>query len=131
MRYLGIDYGAKRVGIAVSDAGGNIAFPRATLPNDKTLLRQLVDIAHKEKIEAIVIGDTRSHGGAENPVTIEADTFAESLKKEMALPVERVWEAWSSVEASRYAPEGKGHDDAAAAAVILQRYLDIHPNAVQ
>lgn len=131
MKYLGMDYGAKRVGIAVSDEGGRIAFPRATLPNDETLLRQLAEIIRKEKIGAIVIGDTRSHGGAENPVTPEADAFATALTQEMALPVERVWEAWSSIEASRYSPGEKGHDDASAAAIILQRYLDIHSNTVE
>jgi len=131
MKYLGIDYGTKRVGIAVSDTDGKIAFPRAVFANDKKLLGSLREMAEKERIETIVVGDTRSHGGAENPVTSEADTFVAALRQEIKLPVERVWEAWSSVEASRYAPEGRGHEDAAAAAVILQRYLDIHPDTVE
>ncbi|MDO8576289.1 MAG: Holliday junction resolvase RuvX [bacterium] len=125
MRYLGIDFGAKRVGVAVSDAAGTIAFPRATLPNDAQLFSQLAELVKNEKIGSIVVGDTRSHGGKDNPVTAEAEVFVTSLQAAIAVPVERVWEMWSSIEASRYAPEGKGHDDASAAAIILQRFLDM------
>ena len=53
MRYLGIDYGSKRVGIAISDASGKIAFPREVLPNDKNLLTRIADLCAKEKVEAI------------------------------------------------------------------------------
>ncbi|MBI5457577.1 Holliday junction resolvase RuvX [Candidatus Kaiserbacteria bacterium] len=126
MKYLGIDYGTKRVGVAVSDAAGTIAFPRATLPNDDKLLSHLEKLVKNEKIGSIVVGDTRSHGGKDNPVTAEAEAFVAALEGAIAVPIERVWEMWSSIEASRYAPEGKGHDDAAAAAVILQRFLDMH-----
>lgn len=131
MKYLGIDYGAKRVGLAVSDAGGNIAFPRATLANDEKLLSQISALVKEEKIEALVVGDTRSHGGGDNPVTAEAESFVSILEAEVRVPVERVFEAWSSIEASRYAVKGNEHNDAAAAAIILQRYLDIHPNTVE
>ncbi len=130
MKYLGIDYGAKHVGVAVSDDEGRIAFPRAAIPNNRNLLPYIVELIKKEKIWTIIIGDTRSHGGGDNPVTKEVDAFIEMLKKTTNLPVEKVWEAGSSIEASRYAPEGKGHSDAAAAAVILQRFLDMHAGDV-
>ena len=126
MKYLGIDFGTKRIGIAVSDEVGTIAFPRKTLPNDDQLIPQLKKLIDEEKISHIVVGDTRSHGGGENPVSAQADTFIESLEQATALRVERAFEAWSSIEASRYAPKGKEHDDAAAAAIILQRFLDMH-----
>lgn len=124
MKYLGIDFGTKRVGVAVSDAAGTIAFPRATLPNDAQLFSQLEELVKNEKITCIVVGDTRSHGGKDNPVTAGAEEFVVALQKALPVPIERVWEMWSSIEASRYAPEGKGHDDASAAAIILQRFLD-------
>lgn len=123
MRYLGIDYGAKRIGVAVSSE--SIAFPRAVLENNVTLIPTLLTIIAKEKISAIVVGDTRAFSGGENPVTKDADEFIWKLKKETNVPVTPVWEAGSSVEASRYAPEGRPHDDSAAAAIILQRYLDM------
>ncbi|MEY4747256.1 MAG: hypothetical protein RLZZ416_305 [Candidatus Parcubacteria bacterium] len=124
MKHLGIDYGTKRVGLAVSDPDGALAFPRETFPNDASLLERLAAYVEKEKIAVIVVGDARSFGGAENPVTKEADSFADALTNLVDVPVKRAMEVFSSVEASRYAPAGKTHDDAAAAAIILQRYLD-------
>jgi len=125
MKYLGIDYGAKRVGVAVSDRDATIAFPRAVFPNDAKLLSGLTKIVQEERIESVVVGDTRSHGGGGNPVTAEAEVFIETLKSETKLPVESVPEVWSSIEANRYAPKGEEHNDAAAAAFILQRFLDM------
>jgi|SRR3989344_4690174 len=129
MKYLGIDYGSKRVGTAISDADGSIAFPRSVLRNDGALMTNIAKLVADEKVEKIIVGDTRSHGGKENPVTAEAEAFVAALQAAVAVPVERVWEMWSSVEASRYAPEGKGHDDSSAAAIILQRFLDTHGTA--
>lgn len=128
MKYLGIDYGEKRVGTAVSDGAGTIAFPRTTLKNDAVLTEQIIDLIEREEIKAIVVGDTRAFSGLENTVTADAETFMQHLRDETNLPVVAAWEAGSSIEASRYAPEENGHDDAAAAAIILQRYLDMHPN---
>ena len=125
MRYLGIDYGAKRIGVAVSDEGGTIAFPRETLVNNEQLLHHLSGLIEREKISSIVLGDTRSHGGKENPITAEAEAFSEKLQRATGRPVARAFEAWSSIEASRYAPSDRQHDDAAAAAIILQRFLDM------
>ncbi len=124
MKYLGIDFGMKRIGLAVSDGAGTIAFPRATLPNDGKVFSQIAQLITDEKVGAIVVGDTRSHGGKDNPVTADAESFVAALEVKITVPIERIWEMWSSIEASRYAPEGKGHDDASAAAVILQRFLD-------
>ncbi|MBI2610604.1 pre-16S rRNA-processing nuclease YqgF [Candidatus Kaiserbacteria bacterium] len=128
MRYLGIDYGTRRIGLSVSSEG--IAFPRGVLENSAELLVVLREVITKEKIEAIVVGDTRSFGGGENPVTKDADAFIEKLKKETGLPVAVAREAGSSKEASRFAPEGRPHDDSAAATIILQRYLDMRGDAI-
>ena len=127
MKYIGIDFGIKRVGIAVSNEEGTIAFPRSTLKNDDVLVQEILKIIEAEKVGAIVIGDTKALSGEPNPiVSLSADLFIEELKESSALPIEKVFEGWSSIEASRYAPKGKEHDDAAAAAIILQRYIDMH-----
>src|SRR3989344_7398246 len=128
MRYLAIDYGAKRIGLAIS--AEDIAFPRGVLENNASLLAALSELVAKEKVTHIVVGDTRSFRGGENPVTKDAESFIEKLKKETGLSVTSAWEAGSSVEASRYAPEGRPHDDSAAAAIILQRYLDMRGDAI-
>ena len=129
MKYLCIDFGSKRIGLAVSDTAGTIAFPRMTLNNDDQLMGRIQEMVRDEKIESIVIGDTKSLGGATNPVSEQADAFAEKLKKQTELPIERSWEAWSSIEVGKFAPKGREHDDAAAAAFILQRFLDMRKSA--
>ena len=126
MKYLGIDYGAKRVGVAVSNDTGSIAFPRKEFMNDPNLLSSLLALAQEEKIECIVVGDTRTLSGNPNSVTEEAERFMKALGERSALPVIQASEAESSKEASRYAPQDHEHDNAAAAAFILQRYLDMH-----
>lgn len=130
MKYLGIDYGSKRVGIAVSDGEGKIAFPRADVPNDEKLLQLVAQMAKEERVEKIIIGDTRAWGGGANTVTPESETFAAELAKRTAILSEFAFEAGSSIEASRYAPEGHEHSNAAAAALILQRYIDMHADTI-
>ena len=131
MKYLGIDFGLKSIGIAVSDDAGSIAFPRETLSNDANTTEYLLELMHREKIGAIVVGDTRTASGAPNIASLSADLFIEELKSAIAIPIHRGFEAWSSIEASRYAPKGKEHDDSAAAAIILQRFLDSRVGGVE
>lgn len=127
MKYIAIDYGSRNIGLAASDEAGTIAFPRRKIPNTSDLVGQVIAFAQAEKAESIVVGDTRSVSGHANTITADAEMFMRELAEKSALPVIPAIEAWSSVEAARYAPESAGHSDAAAAAVILQRYLDMHP----
>jgi putative Holliday junction resolvase len=122
MKVLGIDYGSKRVGLALSDESGAFAFPLETVPQKDALARIKALIAERG-IGEMAMGDTRSYGDAENPVTAEAEAFAQMLRSETELSLTLVFEAGSSMESTRYT-EGKGHDDASAAAIILQRHLD-------
>ena len=126
MKYIGIDYGSKRVGVAVSDAEGTIAFPRSVLKNDNRLMGHLRLVAEEEKPDLIIVGDTLSHSSGRNTVSADADAFVETLAAETGVTVKRGFEVWSSIEASRYAPEESPHHDAAAAAIILQRYIDMN-----
>jgi len=125
MKYLGIDYGAKRVGTAVSDGDGTIAFPRESIPNDEKLLSCIVGIIEREKIGTVVIGDTRSMSGKDNPITPEAERFTRELGERVDIPIKPAFEMWSSIEASRYSQKESEHNDAAAASIILQRFLDM------
>lgn len=126
MRILGIDYGTSGVGLALSDEGAQFAFPLETLPNDGHLLENVAHVITEKDVGAIVMGDTRAENGASNKITEEAEQFAVALAARTKIAVQPAREAWSSVEASRYAPKGKERDDAASAAIILQRYLDVH-----
>ena len=125
MKFLGIDYGARRIGVAVSNAEGTIAFPRLTVENQRGALDTIKKLAVEEKVETVVMGDTRSYGGTENPITKQAEAFGVALSDALGVPLVKAFEVATSVEAARFAPKGKEHDDAAAAAVILQRYFDM------
>lgn len=123
MRILGLDYGARRIGIALSDEGAQFAFPHSTIPNDASAIDRIQSICKKEEVKEIAMGDTRAANEVGNAITDEAEAFADTLGTHSGKVVKLVREAWSSAEAARFAPKGV-HDDAAAAAIILQRYLD-------
>ncbi|MBI3573569.1 Holliday junction resolvase RuvX [Candidatus Kaiserbacteria bacterium] len=121
-KYLGIDYGSKRVGVAVSDNTGSVAFPRSTLPNDQKLLSSVLKLIEAEGVRTVVIGESKDKDGKDNPIMSAARRFAESLTS--ALPIEVYFEPeyYSSVEARRNTDES--FVDAKAAAIILNRYLE-------
>lgn len=126
MKYLGIDYGSKRIGVATSDEGGSFAFPKETLQHDQNAMGKLKDYIEELKIEAIVLGIPETNSGSLNDVEVDIRTFENRLKTEFGLPVFLQNEQFTSVESSRYAPDAQ-KDDAVSAALILQRYLDAHP----
>ncbi|MCR4274665.1 MAG: Holliday junction resolvase RuvX [Candidatus Campbellbacteria bacterium] len=120
---LGIDYGTKRVGVALSDTSETLAFPREVLQNTKSLVADIAGIVAKENANIIVIGHSTDTKGKDNPVMIAIQSFKEKLEKEINVPVvfEREW--FSSQEATRFTG-ANSMIDASAAAIILQRFLD-------
>ncbi|HEY4488285.1 MAG TPA: RuvX/YqgF family protein [Candidatus Paceibacterota bacterium] len=124
MKYIGIDFGTTRIGIAISDMDEKIAFPRGTLLNDTNVFSKVVALVAEEHVGAIVVGDTLTLEGRANSVTPAVESFIKELAAIARVPVLSASEAWTTVEAARYAPKGSEHDDSAAAAVILQRFLD-------
>ena len=124
MRFLGIDYGSKRIGISISNEEGTIAFPHVSIVNNDKAIDKIGDVVKEKDVAVIVMGDTRAFSGAENSVTREAESFARTLSERVGITVEKTWEAWSSREAGRFAPDDV-KDDSAAAAIILQRYLEM------
>ncbi len=125
MRVLGIDYGSKRVGIAVSNEDGRLAFPKRVFQQDKNLLKTVVDFARAERVSRIVMGESKDYAGKENPIMRDAKHFAEKIGKETGLPVIYEPEFLTSHQATQL--QGKNDMlDASAAAIILQSYLDRH-----
>lgn len=127
MKYLGIDYGTKRVGIAVSDADGLMAFPKAVIPNDLTLMRTVKELIEGEQVGEIVIGESKAHSGADNPIMRDVRRFVSELERETDLLVHFEPEFYSSTEA-RMLKEQTGMPvhlvDAEAAAVILNSFIN-------
>lgn len=120
MRYIGIDFGSKKVGIAQSDDEGRMAFPDRVVPNDGQLFAIVRDLALSTKA-TVVLGDSRDFAGNENPIAIKIRAFGEELGKEGIVVVyEPEW--FTSREAERI--QGRTKDtDASAAALILNGYL--------
>ncbi|HEY4511729.1 MAG TPA: RuvX/YqgF family protein [Candidatus Paceibacterota bacterium] len=140
MRLLGIDYGARRVGIAISDMEQKYAFPKIVLPNDKRLLEEIQKLCVSEEIENIVVGDSKDFRGMPNAIMEMIVPFVEKLRLATRLRVEMEPEFMTSAAAERKpGREGGNVDrkqpvvkndmlDASAAALILQSYLDRQQN---
>lgn len=135
MRFLGIDYGAKRVGIALSDAGGRFAAPYAVWANNNNLIPQILALCQNENVEQVVLGDSRDFSGQANPIMKAAHEFRAQLMAASGLPVVLELEVlttkaaeWQGASAKRPARQTKAEAvpdlDARAAALILQSYLD-------
>lgn len=123
MKYIGIDYGAKRVGVAVSDENGRLAFPRVVMANTKTFEDEIVALIKKEQVEGIVLGESHDRNNIPNPIMKKIHLFADELRARTLLPVFFVSEAYTSQEAKHIQGENAMHD-ASAAAIILQSFLD-------
>ena len=135
MKYLGIDYGTKRIGLAVSDESGMIAFPREILAGGKQAFEKILDLVKSESIGTIVVGHSLNTSGERNLLMEDIDAFVEELHKLAGIPVELHDERFSSIAAramdqekskanSRNNGSQMEHIDDRAAAIMLQRYLD-------
>jgi putative Holliday junction resolvase len=139
---LGIDYGVRRIGLALSDATATLASPWRLLqrpPSEAETLRLMINeitnlVKDDEGLAAVVVGWPRRLNGSPTEQTPLVEAFARALKSQLAVPVILQDERLSSHEAeSRLATresdwrKRKAKLDAAAAAVILQDYLDHRP----
>ena len=123
MNYLGIDYGSKRVGLAVSDPSGSLAFPLTVLENSNNLINEISKICQEKMIKTIVVGESKDYSLNENKIMEEIKPFVRKLQDETKLPVCMHPEFMTSVEADRL--QGRNEmRDASAAALILKSYLD-------
>jgi putative pre-16S rRNA nuclease len=132
-RILGLDYGAVRIGLALSDPLGLTAQARETLaPKSKSeLMRTLYALIKQNEVEAIVLGQPLNMDGSKGPKVQEVEAFAETLKQRFSLPVHLWDERLTTRQAQSTLRETntktKGHKpklDSLAATFLLQSYLD-------
>lgn len=139
-RFLGIDYGTKRIGVSVSDESATLARPLLILPNDGNTFKKIAEILKKENIKEIVVGESVDFSGKLNALSARIEVFILELQEKFNLPIHKQKEFLSSMEARRPKDEKRGMNqsqahskvkqiksgrvDAKAAAIILQRYLD-------
>jgi putative holliday junction resolvase len=132
LRILAIDYGRKRIGLAVSDAMGMTAQPLAVLSrtNRRNDLRRLRDLCREHSVGRIIVGHPLDMSGESGAMADEASRFAARLQKELGLPTELLDERLTSWEAEQSLPQvmagrrrGAPVDDLAAA-ILLREYLE-------
>jgi putative Holliday junction resolvase len=139
MRALGVDYGQKRIGLALSDASGQLARPWKVIPRAGNSLQVAVALAEEvraleasdEAVAVIVVGYPRRLNGEANEQTVAVKKVADQLNKLVTLPVVLQDERLSSHEADELLARSQKDWrkrklllDAMSAAVILQDYLD-------
>lgn len=131
-RILAIDYGRRRLGLALSDAAGLTARPLATLErtNRRNDLRRLREIVRQHDVRRIVVGHPLHLDGTAGEMAAETARFATRIEKQLGLPVELVderlssWEAAQVLAATKAAPRRRARRlDQVAAAVILRDFL--------
>ena len=132
MRFLGIDHGSHRIGLAYGDEMG-VATPQPAIASDD-VSKQWVGIASvikERRITEVVVGHPLNMDGSSGPKALEVEVFAQRLRTEFGLPVHLVDERLTSYEAESTIPPSKrralrksGLIDSRAATIILQDYLD-------
>ena len=127
MRYLGVDYGAKRIGLAISDHSESFAMPFRVISNFvfvEDVINEVIDICKKENIDEIVVGESKNFSQEENKIMEDIKLFVKKLGDGIKIPIHMHPEFLTSIEAERL--QGKNDmNDASAAAIILKSYLDM------
>lgn len=138
VKALGIDFGERRIGLALSDETGTIASPLTTLSRrrgKRPPLRRIEEAVHRHGVEALVLGLPLELTGEESAWSRHVREIGDRLAARLGIPVHLVDERLTSVRATRAVrgiglPRRKREDrariDAAAAALILQGWLDGH-----
>lgn len=119
---MGIDYGKKRVGIAFTDDGGQMAFPHGVLKNTPDLLKEIISLAEEKNVAEIVIGYSLGKDGKPNEIQSQISELVTDLTLHLGLPVHLQPEMYTTQEAIRF--QGRNENtDAAAASIILNSFI--------
>ncbi len=121
-KYLGIDYGTKRIGLATSDDSGVMAFPFSIVLNTPKAIEDIARVCRDEHIDTIVMGESHNFQNKPNPIMAEIRPFSDALKEATGLPLVFMPEVLSSREAMHLQGDND-QNDASAAAIVLQSYL--------
>lgn len=119
---MGIDFGSKKIGIALTDESGKMAFPHGVIPNDATYKKTIMALIAEKKVGEVVIGHSLNKDGKENKIHSSVEEFMMDLTLELGIPVHLEPEQYSTQQAMRI--QGKNaQTDAAAAAIILDSFI--------
>ncbi|MCB1582365.1 MAG: Holliday junction resolvase RuvX [Xanthomonadales bacterium] len=133
---LGIDYGSRRIGIAIAQTLTRQASPLKVLLNNQQFWHELENIINEWQVKQLILGLPMDMDGEEQEITRQVKNFGNKLKQQFSLPINYVDERLSSFAAERQfqqqraAGSSKAKDkrniDAIAAQIILQSWLDYH-----
>ncbi|MDD4984847.1 MAG: Holliday junction resolvase RuvX [Dehalococcoidales bacterium] len=129
-RILGLDIGDKRIGVALSDPQGILASPFTIIKrrNEESDIQAITDIISLHQVERVIVGLPRSMDGSIGEQAKKVEALTERLRSQTRAPVEYRDERLSTVSARRLIQDARNkkvrYDDAIAAALILQCYLD-------
>ncbi len=129
-RVLGIDFGERRIGLAISDAEGRWALPLAVFERgtDRRAAYRIADLAKREGVRLLVLGEPLGLDGEAGEAALRVRRFGRRLRRVTGLPIRWIDEALTTVEASeRLRTAGldrRDRRDAVAAQILLQEALD-------
>jgi len=132
MRTLGIDFGERRIGLAISDAEGTFALPLLTLErrSDQAAIARIGEIIREEEVESLVVGEPVNIDGSRGPAAERAKSFAAKLAAATGLPLRLVGETLTTVaaaarlrEAGVDARRARERIDSVAAQILLEEAL--------
>ena len=122
MKRMGIDFGSKKIGIALTDESGIMAFPHSVIPNDAEFFKTIETLVQEREVKEIVIGHSLDLAGNPNLIHAAVEEFIADVTLSLGIPVHLEPEQYTTPEAAR--TTGKNtQTDAAAAAIILESYL--------
>lgn len=129
-KLLGIDYGEKRIGIAISDEQQNYIFPGETIENSSSTFKEIKDIVEKENIEQIIVGFPVNMRGQESAQSEKTKKFAQAIQDRTKISVKLEDERLTSQLAKRLLKtvpgkkKQKGNIDRQSAVLILESYME-------
>lgn len=132
MKYLGVDFGEKRIGLAVSDPDGKLAMPHSvvTVEGAHAQVDRVFEVARECGVDAVVVGRPLSASGQPGPAAKKVDRFAGRLSSKAVRVV--LWDERFTTHGARQALESQDMTardqrkviDQVAASILLQTYLD-------
>lgn len=122
MKRIGIDFGSKRIGLALSDDSGRMAFPHSVVPNNDSFFKSLEKVIDDNSVQEIVIGHSLDREGNPNSIHSQVEELIQDITLNIGIPVHLEPEQYTSQQAKQI--QGKNDMlDASAATLILDSFI--------
>jgi len=122
MKRMGIDFGSKKIGVALTDDSGVMAFPHAVVPNDGKFLAYVESLVTERGVKEIVVGHSLNNQGDPNKIHEAVEEFIIDVTLHIGIPVHLEPEQYSTRQA-KHLQEKSDKVDASAAAIILESFI--------